>query len=256
MELAANPLNTYWYVPSSIQLWTRKTLNIRVQGRYWKLPVSGQSWNALMYKWACICAGFHMHFACAVKRRRMQPHMSELKEIIHNTYGVALQLGVKANAPEHMAPAWHFLSPWTLADSLQNVTAVWPTVNVWMGHAWGEIDLLCLSKLFIENLMDVNNAPCQEYTVDESIYDWLDDFAHSLEAFATLRRGRGAAQTSASGIAPFTVILKCSCFSHQLPVSNTCSCPRCLMLSLVQPSTLPFGSERASSTIAPPDEYS
>lgn len=39
-------------------------------------------------------------------------------------------------------------------------------------------------------------------------------------------------------------------FLHQLLVPNTCSCPRCLMLSLVQASTLPCGSEHASGTIA------
>lgn len=143
IELAGNPLNTYWYAPSSIQSRTSKTLNIWFQGRNSELPVSGQSCKCFDIWMRMRSCWLYMQFACAW--RCMLAHLSELKIIIHNTYGAALQLGVKANAPKHTAPAWHFLSAWTLADSLQNVTALGPTANVWMGTHEGK--LICLSLL-------------------------------------------------------------------------------------------------------------
>ena len=105
----------------------------------------------------------HMHFACAFKWRCMEPHLPELKKTaftIHmdslSSWGVSR---LKANAPEHMAPAWHFLCEWTLADSHQNVT-VWTACmsNVWTSTHGGKLIYFASSDLFIQTQTDVTNA--------------------------------------------------------------------------------------------------
>lgn len=110
MEQAGHPLNTYRYVPSSTESRTRE--NIWFQGCYTELPVSGQSWNAFMYKWehTCICS-FHMQFACAFKWRCMQPHLLHLKKTIFTIHSESL-------------------SSWVLEDWKQLHPNIWPRLDI------------------------------------------------------------------------------------------------------------------------------
>lgn len=116
------------------------------------------------------------------------------------------------------------------------------------GHAWEKIDLLCLSKLFIENALEVKRC--------------------MIEPTAYVRREllRDAAKTPSNGIKPSLLICHSKvllrffffffCITSSCPVSKIGACPRCLMFSLVQPSVLPVGSECAKPHNSLRNEYS
>lgn len=150
---------------------------------------------------------FRIHSARAFKRKSMRPH--QLVKILHNAYGVTLQLGVrgfKAKAPELIAPAWHFLSvcELSLTPSKMSQRGDPRRTCEWATHERKLIYFAPPNSLsrgwytwIMQNLSSLR------------LIKWrVIDFGHSLGAL------QGVAETPANGIKPVLLV----CRSKVLPL--------------------------------------